>query len=82
MPAHVQPQYNLSLEEAIVRLREEAQKHADEDPDPILEGVPVDTAWALGYATCLHDLESLTGPNPREVGLVILTPIEDKDPTK
>ncbi len=82
MPTHAAPQYNLTLQEAIERLRAEAEKHSQEPPDPILEGVSADDAWVLGYQTCLHDLESLTGPNPREVGIIVFTPSEDKDDSK
>lgn len=71
------PQYDLELPEAIARLKEEAAKHEAQPPDPLLEGIDVDTAWVLGYQTAIQDLESLTGPNPREVGLIIATPREE-----
>lgn len=73
------PQYDLPLDEAIARLREEAAKHEAEPPDPLLDGIDKDTLWNLGYQTCLRDLESLTGPNPRVTELVTFE-YEEKQP--
>lgn len=83
------PKYNLSLQEAIVALRQQSLKNRAQTEDGLLteqlRGMSVDEAYDVGYATLLHDLETLTGPDPfevhavvpTEVGLVDLGPAED-----
>ncbi len=72
-----EPQYNLSLPEAIKVLHEQEEKNRKQTQDGIktegLEGMSLDEAYDVGYATLLHDLESLTGPNPFEVHAVVAT---------
>jgi hypothetical protein len=62
--------YDLSLNEVIPRLESElADMRAAEDREELV-GIAPDTAFELGYETCLHDLRRLTGPDPVEVGLI------------
>lgn len=68
------PKFNLSLEEAIAELEIYAEKNSRQTREGIithqLEGMSLDDAYDVGYATLLHDLKSLTGPNPMEVELI------------
>lgn len=64
------PLYNLTLPEAIARLQEEVEKNATQKNTPELQGMTPDESYDVGYRTCLHDLISITGPNPTEVGLI------------
>lgn len=76
MSAHAK--YNLSLQEAIVVLREQSLRNRTQTESGVLttqlEGMSVDQAYDVGYATMLHDLESLTGPDPFEVHAVAVAP--------
>lgn len=58
------PQYNLTLDQVLVRLREELAKHKAE-PRGQLDTVSADDAWDHGYACCIRDVESLMGLDPR-----------------
>jgi hypothetical protein len=63
-----EPQYELTLAEAIPRLEEELAK-AKADPDRNqLTAMSPDDAYDEGYGACLTDLKSLTGPNPARGG--------------
>lgn len=74
------PQYNLTLDQAIERLREEAAKNETQKDTPQLQGMSPDEGYNVGYATAIHDLVSLTGPNPREVGVIEVTYAIAEDP--
>lgn len=85
MPKHT-PDFNLSLEEAIAVLEEQVQKNtAQTESGEVthqLDGMSLDEAYDVGYATLLHDLKSLTGPDPMEVYVVevpITYPEENHD---
>lgn len=73
------PQFNLSLEEAIEVLDEQVKKNRQQTKSgqqtPGLQGMSVDQAYDIGYETLLHDLKSLTGPDPFEVHAVVATEI-------
>jgi hypothetical protein len=63
-----EPQYDLPLAEAVPRLEQElAKMRRDPDRDQ-LASLPPDTAYEEGYASCIEDLKSLTGPNPARGG--------------
>lgn len=71
--------FNLTLEEAIERLSEQAERNTIQTEQgnvtDQLQGMTVDEAYDVGYATLLHDLKSLTGPDPLEVELHALSPV-------
>lgn len=73
--------YNLTLEESIERLEANAVKNTRQTEEGIvtrqLEGMTLDEAYDVGYATLLYDLQSLTGPDPMEVELHVVTPDVD-----
>lgn len=73
------PQYNLPLDAAIAVLDAQAEKHRNEGETPQVKDMAPDDAWVVGYETAIHDLKSLTGPDPREVGVMIVTPREPVD---
>lgn len=58
-------EYNLPLPTAISRLKDLlARMQAEEDREQ-LKGMSPDDAFERGYALCIRDLESLTGPDPK-----------------
>lgn len=80
------PDFNLSLEEAIEVLEEQARKNTEQTEDGVvthqLDGMSLDQAYDVGYSTLLHDLKSITGPDPMEVFVVevpITYPEENHD---
>lgn len=74
------PYYNLSLTEAIEVLEAQSEKNRAETASGAvthqLEGMSVDDAYDVGYDTLLHDLKSITGPDPMEV-FVVQVPIKE-----
>jgi hypothetical protein len=77
------PLYNLSLQEAIVFLESQVEKNRKQTETGVeteeLQGMSLDQAYDVGYETLLHDLKSVTGPDPMEVSIVhvpIPLPIE------
>jgi hypothetical protein len=74
------PQYDLTLEQALARLEAEVEKNQQQTDTPLLQGMTPDQAYNVGYETCLRDLQSLTGPDPMEFGVVTFE-FEKKDET-
>ena len=64
------PIYGLTLPEAVQRLEEEVVKNATQLDTEQLQGMTPDQSYNVGYETCLRDLQSVTGPDPRELYLV------------
>lgn len=73
------PQYNLPLDKAIEVLEAQVEKHRNEGETPQVKDMTPDDAWVVGYATLLHDLKSLTGPDPREIGITMVIPRKPAD---
>lgn len=71
------PKYNLTLEEAKAELQDYAAKNEAETRGGVatvgLDGMSVDEAYDVGYATAILDLETLTGPDPLVVEVRIGT---------
>lgn len=80
------PQFNLTLEEAIPALDAQAEKNQSQTERGLLteqlKDIPNESCYDIGYATCLADLKSITGPDPREIFIVevpINRPEEEKN---
>jgi hypothetical protein len=69
--------FNLTAEEAIPELEAQLAKMRGETDRAQLADIDSDTAYELGYESCLFDLRHFTGPDPREVGVAIITPNDD-----
>ena len=77
-----EPQYDLTLAEAIPRLEQELEKsRADPDRNQLTAMKP-DDAWDEGYASCIADLKSLTGPDPKRGGAMETLRRVDPDAAK
>lgn len=68
-----EPKYNLTPEEAIAELKVQLDKMRAETDREQLKDISSDDAYELGYETALFDYAHLTGPDPREVGIIIYT---------
>jgi len=71
------PKYNLSPEEAIARMRTELAEMRVTQTRELGDLAP-DTAFELGYETAIHEFVRMTGPDPREIGVIIFTPKESE----
>ena len=71
------PLYNLDLAQALVRIGEEIVSNSTQKNTPELQGMTPDQAYDVGYETCLRDLQSLTGPDPLEVGVIVFQRTEE-----
>lgn len=67
------PKFNLSPEEAIAEMRVQLAKMRAESDRAQLKDISADDAYELGYETALFDYAHLTGPDPREVGIIVYT---------
>jgi hypothetical protein len=65
-------QFDLTLEEALPRLDAELLKHRAETDREQLKDISSDDAYDLGYELAIQDLRSLTGPNPMEIGIMVV----------
>ena len=74
MPDH---KYNLTPEEAIAEMRVQLDKMRAEADRAQLTDISSDDAYELGYETAIFDYMHLTGPNPREVGIIVYTNAEE-----
>lgn len=72
-----EPKYNLSPEEAIAEMNVQLEKMRGETDREQLKDIDSDTAYELGYETALFDYNHFTGPNPREVGVIVYTRAEE-----
>lgn len=68
------PKYNLTLPEALKVLDTQALSNRRQTESGQvthqLEGMSLDQAYDVGYETLLHDLKTITGPDPLEVSIV------------
>ena len=63
-----QPQFNLTIPQAIARMQEELES-MQSHPRGELKDMDPDTAFEQGYKVAIFDLKSLTGPDPRKTNL-------------
>lgn len=70
--------FNLSPEEAIEEMGVQLEKMRGETDREQLKDIDSDTAYELGYETALFDYRHLTGPDPREVGVIVFTKPEEE----
>lgn len=68
-----QLKFNLEPEEAIAEMEVQLEKMRGEADREQLKDIDSDTAYELGYETALFDYRHLTGPDPREVGVIVYT---------
>lgn len=71
--------YNLTPEEAIAEMEVQLEKMRAETDREQLKDISSDDAYELGYETALFDYRHLTGPNPREVGIIIYSSAPEED---
>lgn len=64
------PKYNLSPDEAIAEMQAQLEKMRSETDREQLKDISSDDAYELGYETALFDYRHLTGPDPRETGII------------
>lgn len=69
----LEPKFNLSPEEAIAEMKIQLEKMRAERDRAQLKDISSDDAYELGYETALFDYAHLTGPDPREVGVIVYT---------
>ncbi len=74
-----EPKYNLSPEEAIEEMHAQLAKMRAETDRHQLKDISSDDAYELGYETALFDYKHLTGPNPREVGVIVYAAVADDE---
>lgn len=67
------PKFDLTPEEAIAEMRAQLEKMRAESDRAQLKDISADDAYELGYETALFDYAHLTGPDPREVGIIVYT---------
>lgn len=65
--------FGLSPEEAIAEMKVQLEKMRGEKDREQLKDITSDDAYELGYETALFDYRHLTGPDPRETGVIIYT---------
>lgn len=65
------PKYNLSPEEAVAEMQVQLDKMRSESNRQQLLDISSDDAYELGYEAALFDYRHLTGPDPREVGIIV-----------
>lgn len=73
IPGQNKPKYDLTPDEAIEEMRVQLEKMRAETDRGQLRDIDPDTAYELGYETALFDYHHLTGPDPREVGVIVYT---------
>lgn len=73
------PKYNLTPDEAIAEMVVQLEKMRAEPDREQLKDILSDDAYELGYETALFDYLHLTGPDPREVGVIIYTKPKETD---
>lgn len=70
--------FNLTPEEAITEMEDvQLPKMRAETDREQLKDIDADTAYELGYETAIFDYKHLTGPDPRETGIIIYTRDEE-----
>jgi hypothetical protein len=72
-------QFNLDAKQAIARMQTELTRMQQDTDRQQLRGTSPDDAFEAGYKVALHDLMSLTGPDPRIPGLVTDDDLEPGD---
>lgn len=69
--------FNLPPDEAIKEMQAQLEKMRDEADRNQLKDISADDAYELGYETALFDYRHLTGPDPRETGVIIYTKTDE-----
>jgi hypothetical protein len=75
------PKFDQTPAEALVLLKEELEKMRGQKDREQLKDISSDDALEIGYELAIRDYESLTGPNPFEVGLIVAVQDDEKENT-